>query len=91
MTSVVLADVCAKANRWAFGSSKGVSTFIGNMLGVPNVWKLDGANFVSELEVPERKEAVARTAELYKAGVFHPDALGGKLQLRDLFGNGGAL
>jgi putative aldouronate transport system substrate-binding protein len=65
-----------------------VSTFIGNMLGVPNVWKLDGGKFVSELEVPERKEAVARTAELYKAGVFHPDSLGGKLNLRDLFGNG---
>jgi putative aldouronate transport system substrate-binding protein len=78
----------AKSNRWAFGANKGVSTFIGNMLGVPNVWKLDGGKFVSELEVPERKEAVARTAELYKAGVFHPDSLGGKLNLRDLFGNG---
>ncbi|MEU0095709.1 extracellular solute-binding protein [Kribbella sp. NPDC006257] len=78
----------AKGNHWAFGASKGVTTFIGNMLGVPNVWKLDGGRFVSELEVPERKEAVARTAELYKAGVFHPDSLGGKLNLRDLFGNG---
>ena len=78
----------AKANKWAFGSPKGVITFIGNMLGVPNVWKKDGDSFVSELEVPERKEAVARTAELVKQGVFHPDAIGGKLQLRDLFGNG---
>jgi putative aldouronate transport system substrate-binding protein len=78
----------AKANKWAFGSAKGVITFVGNMLGVPNVWKQDGGKFVSELETPERKEAVARTAELVKAGVFHPDALGGKLQLRDLFGNG---
>lgn len=78
----------AKANRWAFGSPKGVITFVGNMLGVPNVWKEENGGFVSELEVPERKEAVAKVAELVKQGVFHPDAIGGKLQLRDLFGNG---
>lgn len=78
----------AKSNRWAFGAVKGVITFVGNMLGVPNVWREQGGTFVSEHETPERKEAIARTAELYKNGLFHPDTLGGKLQVRDLFGNG---
>lgn len=62
----------AKANRWAFGSAKGVITFVGNMLGVPNVWRKDGNGFVSELEVPERKEAVARVAEMVKGDCSTP-------------------
>ncbi|PZG00743.1 extracellular solute-binding protein [Micromonospora endophytica] len=78
----------ARANRWAFGSAKGVITFVGNMLGVPNAWREEGGRFVSEVETPQRKEAVARVAEMYQAGLFHPDAIGGRLQLRDLFGNG---
>lgn len=78
----------AANNRWAFGAGKSVITFVGNMLGVPNVWREEGGSFTSEHETEERKEAIARTAELVQAGVFHPDAIGGKLQLRDLFGNG---
>jgi putative aldouronate transport system substrate-binding protein len=78
----------ARAHHWAFGAAKGTLTFIGIMLGVPNVWRQEGGRFTSEYETPERKEALARTAELAKAGVFHPDAFGGKLQVRDLFGNG---
>ena len=77
-----------RASRWAFGSPKGVITFVGNMLGVPNVWRAEGGKFTSEHETPERKEAIARAAELAKAGYFHPDAMTGKLQVRDLFGNG---
>ncbi|GAA3671101.1 extracellular solute-binding protein [Nonomuraea antimicrobica] len=75
-------------NRWAFGGPKGVITFVGTMLGVPNTWRVEGGRFTSEHETQERKEAIAKTAELVKAGVFHPDAVGGKLNLRDLFGNG---
>jgi putative aldouronate transport system substrate-binding protein len=77
-----------RAHHWAFGAAKGTITFVGLMLGVPNVWRQEGGRFTSEYETPERKEALARTAELAKAGVFHPDAFGGKLQIRDLFGNG---
>ena len=78
----------AAANRWAFGNPKGIITFIGNMLGVPNVWREEGGGLRHEIEFEERKEAVARTAELVQAGLFHPDAVGGSLQLRDLFGAG---
>ncbi|MCP2329429.1 putative aldouronate transport system substrate-binding protein [Hamadaea flava] len=78
----------AKANKWAFGGIKRVIVFAGTMLGVPNTWRADNGKFVSEFETEQRKEAVARTAELYKKGLFHPDSLGGKLQVRDLFGNG---
>ncbi|GAA2825744.1 extracellular solute-binding protein [Nonomuraea rubra] len=75
-------------NRWAFGSAKGVITYVGTMLGVPNTWAEQGGRFTSEHEAEGRKEAIARTAEMVKAGLFHPDAIGGKLNLRDLFGNG---
>ncbi|MEO3929489.1 extracellular solute-binding protein [Micromonosporaceae bacterium B7E4] len=78
----------ARANRWAFGTAKQVVTFVGTMLGVPNVWREEGGKFTSEYETEERKEALARTADMVKDGLFHPDAMGGKLQLRDLFGNG---
>lgn len=78
----------AANNRWAFGAGKSVITFVGNMLGVPNQWREEGGTFTSEHETEERKEAIARTAELVQAGLFHPDAIGGKLQLRELFGNG---
>ncbi|BCJ68483.1 extracellular solute-binding protein [Polymorphospora rubra] len=78
----------ARNNRWAFGSAKQVIAYVGNMLRVPNVWREEGGKFTSEMETPERREAVARVAEMYKAGLFHPDAIGGRLQLRDLLGNG---
>ncbi|WP_425826576.1 extracellular solute-binding protein [Streptomyces fractus] len=77
-----------KAHRWAFGSAKYAVTFIGNTLGVPNGWREKGGRFTSEYETEQRKEALARAAELAKAGTFHPDAMGNKLQIRDLFGNG---
>lgn len=78
----------AKAKRWAFGAVKGVIVFIGSMLGVPNQWRQEGGKFTSEYETAERKRAVGLAADLAKQGLFHPDAIGGNLNLRDLFGNG---
>lgn len=78
----------ARANRWAFGNPKGVIAFVGNMLGVPNVWREEGGKFTSEHETEQRKQAIAKVAEMVKDGLFHPDSMGGRLQLRDLFGNG---
>lgn len=78
----------ARGSKWAFGAVKPVITFVGNMLGVPNVWREEGGKFVSEHETPERKEAIVRTAQMYKDGLFHPDTMGEKINLRDLLGNG---
>lgn len=77
-----------RKNTWALGNFRSVITYIGSMLKMPNQWRLDGGTLTSEYETEERKEAIARTAELMKAGYFHPDTLGGRLQLRELFGNG---
>jgi putative aldouronate transport system substrate-binding protein len=77
-----------RGGKWAFGSAPGVVTFVGDMLGVPNEWREEGGKFTNEVETEERKRAVGIVADLAKEGLFHPDALGGKLQLRDLFGNG---
>ncbi|RIV39171.1 extracellular solute-binding protein [Micromonospora radicis] len=78
----------ARANRWAFGNPKRVIEFVSNMLGVPNLWREEGGKFTSEYETEQRKQALARATEMYQAGLFHPDSVGGKLNLRDLFGNG---
>ncbi|MFC3499405.1 extracellular solute-binding protein [Micromonospora krabiensis] len=77
-----------RANRWAFGNPKRVIEFVGNMLGVPNLWQEQGGKFVSEFETEQRKQAIARATEMYKEGLFHPDSVGGKLNLRELFGKG---
>ncbi|SDD70468.1 extracellular solute-binding protein [Glycomyces harbinensis] len=76
------------ANRWAFGNPRGLITYVANMLGVPNVWREEGGKFTSEFETEERREAVARVAELVEAGLFHPDAASENINLRDLLGNG---
>ncbi|MDQ7908316.1 ubiquitin-activating E1 FCCH domain-containing protein [Phytohabitans sp. ZYX-F-186] len=78
----------ARSNRWAFGQVKQVIVYIGNMLDVPNVWREQGGRFTHEIETPERKRAVGLAADMFKEGLFHPDAPGNKLQYRDLFGAG---
>lgn len=85
-TATALTDPAA--NRWAFGNPRGLITYVGNMLGVPNVWREESGKFTNEYETEERREAVARVAEMMAAGLFHPDAASENINLRDLFGNG---
>lgn len=44
------------------------------MVGGPNVWRLEGDTFVHENETEEMKEALQRAAEIIKAGYLHPNS-----------------
>jgi putative aldouronate transport system substrate-binding protein len=72
-----------KKNVWALadpnngggvGAAVGTLQFIQQMLGVGNDWVQAGGKLTSAMEMPETTEALARTAELWKAGYIHPDS-----------------
>ncbi|MFC7621110.1 extracellular solute-binding protein [Microlunatus sp. GCM10028923] len=48
--------------------------YVGQMLGLPNVWRLDGGALTRAYEVPEQEEVLNASIKLWKAGVVHPDA-----------------
>jgi putative aldouronate transport system substrate-binding protein len=64
----------ADANDTAGSGAVGTFQFIQQMLGVGLNWVDSGGKLTSTLELPETKEALARTAELYQAGYIHPDS-----------------
>jgi putative aldouronate transport system substrate-binding protein len=46
------------------------------MFGAPNLWAVDSSgNFTHAWETDAYKQALAFAADLYKAGVFHPDSV----------------
>lgn len=47
---------------------------IQTMVGTPNVWRNDNGTFVHEIETEEMKEALARAAEIVRAGYLHPQS-----------------
>lgn len=72
-----------KKNVWALadpndgggvGAATGTLQFIQQMLGVGNGWVQVGGKLTNAWELPETTEALARTAELWKAGYIHPDS-----------------
>ena len=49
--------------------------FYPSMFGAPNLWAVDSSGkFTHTWETDGYKQALAFTADLYKAGVFHPDS-----------------
>ncbi|WP_230208398.1 extracellular solute-binding protein [Microlunatus sp. Gsoil 973] len=64
----------AKAQRWAFGNPTNMVTHLQMMLGAPNNWSEEGGKFVSSFGDERSTEAVARTAEMVRKGLFHPDS-----------------
>ncbi|MFW6599116.1 extracellular solute-binding protein [Propionibacteriaceae bacterium Y2011] len=49
-------------------------SIVKQMVGGPNVWKLDGDTFVHENETEEMKEALERSKEIIAAGYLHPNS-----------------
>lgn len=75
-----------KQNRWAVANSGFTRMVVAEMLGAPNGWQESGGEFTSAWGDERTKESVARTAELVKMGVFHPDAASASYtQFRDYF------
>lgn len=69
-----------KHNVWALSEpnetpgSVGTLQFVMQMLGVANNWQLSGGKLTKDIEQPEAQEALAKVAELWKAGYIHPDS-----------------
>lgn len=90
--------VCTKLTgnrRWALG---GTSGDLGSGLGVgyhagcfgaPNNWRNDGGTFVSTFTTPEYEAALGFTRDLYKKGLYYPDAMTtSQANIQTLFYNG---
>lgn len=53
-----------------------LTTFVSNMFRVPNRWRLNkDGTFTSSIETDEYEAALTYMNKMWKAGVFHPDAL----------------
>lgn len=67
----------AQANRWAIGSVDGAIQHVMSMLGTPNSWAEADGRFTAQVETEEYRQCLSAVAQLWKDGVFHPDALAG--------------
>jgi putative aldouronate transport system substrate-binding protein len=65
-----------RKNTWALANAGTALGFIQQMMGLPNNWKNSGGKLTQINELPQTKEAIARTVELIKAGYLHPDSFG---------------
>lgn len=76
----------AKAQRWAFANPTNMVIHLQMMLGAPNNWTDTGGKFVNAFADERSTEAVARTAEMVKNGLFHPDSASLEYtRIRELF------
>ena len=75
-----------KQNRWAVVNQGFMIEHITEMMGGPNGWSESGGVFTNGWADERTKQAISHTAELVRAGVFHPDAASaGYTQFRDFF------
>jgi putative aldouronate transport system substrate-binding protein len=58
----------------SLGSGLGVGYHAG-CLGAPNNWRNDGGTFVSAYTTPEVKASLGYVRDLFKAGLYYPDAM----------------
>lgn len=77
-----------RASKWAIPNGEWMLQIIPGMCGVPNQWKEENGRFTSMYETEEMRLAVATAADLWKAGVIHPDGFSGSVPSADLFVNG---
>ncbi|TDD44978.1 extracellular solute-binding protein [Nonomuraea terrae] len=85
-TAKVLTD--PKARRWAFGHWNGVQQYLLMMNGAPNGWRAEGGRLVHQFETEEHKQAIADLAQLWSAGIMHPDAFSDQFPAANLFAAG---
>jgi putative aldouronate transport system substrate-binding protein len=73
-------DLCAeltdsKTSKWAISDvlTSGVR-FVSQMVGVPNAWKLEDGEFISDYESDEYKDMMDTVHQLWSKGYIYPDA-----------------
>lgn len=49
-------------------------SFFQQVFGAPNNWKVEGGKFTHAWETEETKAAISYVTQLFKLGIFHPDA-----------------
>jgi putative aldouronate transport system substrate-binding protein len=88
-------DLCAevtepKANRWAWAIAP--TSYIRQMLGIPNNWQQDGGKFTHAFEAEGNEEAFEAVRRMNEAGLLNPDAFtSGGEKRKEWFGGGTAL
>lgn len=63
-----------RANRWALLSPY-PANFTRQICGVPNGWAITNGKFSNEVETEEYKRWLSLQAQLWREGLFHPQAL----------------
>jgi putative aldouronate transport system substrate-binding protein len=85
LTSTAQALTDPKSRRWAFGYWAHVRDFLMMMNEAPNGWREEGGKLTHQYETPEYKQGITDLAQLWKAGVLHPDAFSDQLPFKNLF------
>lgn len=63
-----------KDDRWAVTAPYDMLNYLGQMLKVPNEWRLDGGKLVRSYETPEFEEALRQLTEMWQKGLLHPES-----------------
>ena len=77
-----------KQRRWAMGSVTQSMYFFARMNDEPNVWREQGGKLTHAYETEEFKRSVQDVAELWKAGVIHPDGFNATAPFTQYFNAG---
>jgi putative aldouronate transport system substrate-binding protein len=88
LTETAKALTNPKARRWAFGYWAHVRDFLQMMNKAPNGWREEGGRLTHQYETQEYKQGIADLAQLWTAGVLHPDAFSDQLPFKNLFNAG---
>ncbi|WP_027343273.1 type 2 periplasmic-binding domain-containing protein [Hamadaea tsunoensis] len=62
-----------KKSRWA-ATSGGLMSFVQQMAGAPNKWRVDGGKLTFVAETDEFRKALSDVAAMVKDGLAHPDS-----------------
>lgn len=74
LTELYVALTDAKNGVYADNRPTSTFGFACEMFGVPNQWRVDNGTFTSQYLTDEYKDALDYVAQLWKKGVFRPDA-----------------
>ncbi|MEU6716992.1 hypothetical protein ABZ897_36490 [Nonomuraea sp. NPDC046802] len=88
LTETAKALTNPKARRWAFGGWGGLRDYLLMMNEAPNGWREEGGRLVHQFETEEYRQAIADLAQLWSAGVIHPDAFSDQFPAKNLFSAG---
>lgn len=74
-----VAKALSRNRQYGLGAQKanqfGIRQFHAAAFGAPNDWKVEGGKFIRTDTLPEFKDALSFTRELFAAGAFHPDTM----------------